>query len=923
MLFAPNRLKFISFTMSAIDGDFNLEFGDTSLREAIKASIKDSSHLAADPKADSKKGKDGKDARVSKDKSGTCTLCDEPKHNSSFCRAHKRAYETIYRAAMAEGARKKPSEDAEWDEGLECWKLCEHWIFITIFGDEKERKMQAFRMPSEAHQMLVQFVIDNPEGKEKRKVRRTAVNLCAFWHNQICRQSSEEVGGLKKVDEEAFVFLMKGIRGWDLSKATVKWNFFKNDPDIKRDNDGPAWSKFRLHLPKAIFAEDSTEERKGVVEEKTLQRSSKAAKLTAEEQAELLAETQRGFKRPFSNVDAVETMHSALGPNAHSAEGADEKTVTTSSSMSLLRASVDKLKDAETPAKSKANSGEPPAKQPKTDAMAASPTDVKDARSSAHRLQVAELAKCKTKLLDVLKDAAVAIEVGDVKQDTDLITTLDERIVIGAVCVKKFFQTSKDDKTGKTVATALDCSFSFDTAQLETKFKFSYTSLAGTVTEAAVVREVASLASIELTEGFTVQAMQHQAALKAALAQVKMLPIEAPDELMSWTQLEENCLKIKEVDSALALEDLSSVFERQKTLQEQLRTAIKTPTTSLRRVVNAREQAVKKKEAADKALEEKKKQEAIALKILDAKAEKQYLEARKQFSVNFINAGHAEGKVVVGDDDAKKAKEASDTSKRFDKPFKLASTCVAVKELLENASMSSMLTSWLSTINKPAKDASQQKVEAMTTMQHALSIAQGQPLVRGLCDKYFDTIAVPEDLKETADKVHLFGYKETYIRHWCEPDALGSFRIITSGQLIVYAVNGSEMEAAAKTNQWLVGCGNVGFDPEVKDRILPPFQRAVGIMKVMTDEIAQKLHSTRPSCHIHSFIVGPGEALYVPPGYLVSAACANNASVAGLRCAMLVNCDPSALGFIKDSSDKTLSATAAKLLDSITLAQLG
>ena len=208
----------------------------------------------------------------------------------------------------------KPSEDAEWDETLECWKLCEYWIFIQMFGDDKERKALAFPMPSEAHHLMVQFVIDNPEGKEKRKVRRTAVNLCTYWHNQITRQSSEDVTGTKKIDEEAFANIMKSLRGWDLAKATLKWNGFRDDPDIMRDNLGPAWSKFRLLPPKNIFAEDSTEERKGVIEEKGFQRASKAAKLTVEEQAELSAETQKGFKRPFSNVEAMGTMHTALGP---------------------------------------------------------------------------------------------------------------------------------------------------------------------------------------------------------------------------------------------------------------------------------------------------------------------------------------------------------------------------------------------------------------------------------------------------------------------------------------------------------------------------------------------------------------------------------------------------------------------------------
>ena len=202
-------------------------------------------------------------------------------------------------------------------------------------------------------------------------------------------------------------------------------------------------------------------------------------------------------------------------------------------------------------------------------------------------------------------------------------------------------------------------------------------------------------------------------------------------------------------------------------------------------------------------------------------------------------------------------------------------------------------------------------------MQHALTIAQGQPQVREVCEKYFDIIAAADDVRESSDRVHLFGYKETYMRHWFEPDALVSFRTITSGQLIVYAVNGSVMEAASTTNPWLVAAGNVGYDPTIKDRNLPPFQRAVGLTKVMTEEIAQTLHSARPSCHIHSFTVGPGEALYIPPGYLVSAACANNEAVAGLRCAMLVKTDPSTLTFITNSDDKVLGPKAAKLLDSM------
>ena len=310
---------------------------------------------------------------------------------------------------------------------------------------------------------------------------------------------------------------------------------------------------------------------------KGFQRASKAAKLSVEEQAELLEETQKGFKRPFSNVEAMGTMHTALGPNALSAPDADEKTVSASSSMSLLRASFEKLHDAESPAKAKR--GEPLAKAPKLEPMAASPTDVKDARASAHRLQVVDVGKLKTKLVDVLKDAVLAIQLGDAAQDTDLLTTLDERIVLGALCVKKFFRTYNDERTRKKAAEALDCSFPFDAQQGDIKFKRSYTTLEGVVKEATVVQAVSTLAGGrgESRGRFWLGDQAAHRSVATALAQVKMLPAEAPEELMSWTSLEDNCTKIKEGDNALALENVLAISERQKALQEQLRTAIKTP----------------------------------------------------------------------------------------------------------------------------------------------------------------------------------------------------------------------------------------------------------------------------------------------------------------------------------------------------------
>ena len=85
--------------------DFNIEFGDDSVQSAIGKSIEESS-LAKE--GDAQIGQKGnKAAKPSKEKNhGICLLCEEPTNNSS-CKAHKRAYETIYRAAMADGARRE------------------------------------------------------------------------------------------------------------------------------------------------------------------------------------------------------------------------------------------------------------------------------------------------------------------------------------------------------------------------------------------------------------------------------------------------------------------------------------------------------------------------------------------------------------------------------------------------------------------------------------------------------------------------------------------------------------------------------------------------------------------------------------------------------------------------------------------------
>ena len=517
----------------------------------------------------------------------------------------------------------------------------------------------------------------------------------------------------------------------------------------------------------------------------------------------------------------------------------------------------------------------------------------------------------KSKLVDVLKDAVINLATADPLQDSDLLGTLDERIILGSMCLKTLCKSKVEN--GKTVIDVVDCSFPFDATKKEDVFTFTYAQSGGVITETVVEQAVKDLPPVEGGSAEELSTRQHAAALQASLLQVKMLPIEAPTELLSYSELKENCQKITEAEDAICLETLSATFERQKALQEQLRVAITGSTKSLKRVVTARVAAGKKKVNADKLAAEKKEKEMLDQKFLAAKEEKEYIEARKCFDVNFVEAGHVLG-ASIGTDEAFTKKKGED--KTFvHTPFKFSSLAGSqtIKKLLTD--QAALLVSWKATVDKKPEEGAR-AAAAASTMQHALTLAQGLLNVKEAAGKLFDIMAPPADLKEGADKVHLFAYKEMYMRHWFEPDALGSLRVISSGQLILYAAAPGDLERASQTSDWLVGVGNVGADVSTLKK-LPALQRAVGIMRLMNPEIAKKLSSVKPPCRVHSFTVLPNEAIYIPAGFLVSAACANNTPVCGLRSSMLVDCSPEPLMFLKDSDDKGLAATAVKLLNSL------
>ena len=111
----------------------------------------------------------------------TCSLCDEPKVKGFlYCPCHKRAYECLYRTA-------KKDRTVNGDSGLQ-------WIsFRTIFGDLKDKK-QYPGDPVRQRKVILDFVAENPDGKEKSRKKRLCNDLTAYVHERSCFTESAEAG---------------------------------------------------------------------------------------------------------------------------------------------------------------------------------------------------------------------------------------------------------------------------------------------------------------------------------------------------------------------------------------------------------------------------------------------------------------------------------------------------------------------------------------------------------------------------------------------------------------------------------------------------------------------------------------------------------------------------------------------------------
>lgn len=78
----------------------------------------------------------------------------------------------------------------------------------------------------------------------------------------------------------------------------------------------------------------------------------------------------------------------------------------------------------------------------------------------------------------------------------------------------------------------------------------------------------------------------------------------------------------------------------------------------------------------------------------------------------------------------------------------------------------------------------------------------------------------------------MFGYSDTYIRRWFEPDLLASLRFLTVGQMAFHLVDPSELNKALKTSTTLKG----KLDATVQKNLDSP-STLLALMNGLNDDI--------------------------------------------------------------------------------------
>ena len=349
-----------------------------------------------------------------------CRACSDPKvKGSPFCASHKRGYQCIQNRCC-----KKNKDGSFQDPDAEK-------NFRAIFGTGREGPPNM----TLANQVVVDFVKENPEGKDVGKKRGT-VALSQYLDKMYSKMSLGRVEDDCLWDEELFINKFKQLRGWSHAYAKQKFQELKADPNTYKDDLGFGGA-CRVSVPSSWTGEDRQRKARDFGQEKALERGHKAVKMNDGDEVKIRSEIESaaGFTHidPSALAAPSTTWNVPLPASAKTnLGGSSTETGAVALVAAAAGASPAEATPQSSPTKTTAEEIEESPHKQETKKTAAGQFDINRLRVA--RTATAAVTEHQKKLYDCLRKGWLAMEASDQALDDDLRKLLSERAQIVMHC---------------------------------------------------------------------------------------------------------------------------------------------------------------------------------------------------------------------------------------------------------------------------------------------------------------------------------------------------------------------------------------------------------------------------------------------------------------------------------------------------------
>jgi hypothetical protein len=357
----------------------------------------------------------------------------------------------------------------------------------------------------------------------------------------------------------------------------------------------------------------------------------------------------------------------------------------------------------------------------------------------------------------------------------------------------------------------------------------------------------------------------HTARVKAALGKMELCPIESAEEFISLTEMYVEISKISTLKSLVEIEGAHALNTKWCQMIVQLQKSLATATNDLSRQNKKAENDYKKTE---KELTDKVMKETIAKTTEEEAQAKRNIAKEKNtshFVVDWVALGHRSILEIM------EASTLHANDDELNKPF-------FVKDLLgkhpnaglADPTLKESLQRWTNDCPKRLKSLNETMTSAPMMLQH------GSAALDAIFDTYLQPSSLLVDglpsLKNIVDKPWFFGMVSTTVHTGIEVDFLGTARIVTSGSLRYLMASAKDLYAH--------------LPEDVQKRATNADGKKIAYEK-MKDLIRSgkedDIKSLLPNVVVSQGLIGPGEMVVTPPGWIVAYTPRGNEPVLGIK----------------------------------------